>query len=58
MKTKNSPITIGSSSTSTVLKFTGFGLIVVPITAGVGCGVAIGTNLPNEYIFFKKEIFI
>ena len=39
---------IESTSTSTPLTITKFGLIAVPKVAGVGCGVAIGTELAGD----------
>ena len=43
----------GPKSTSITLSITGFGLNMVPITAAVGCGVAIPTKLSNT--FLKEE---
>ena len=44
---------IGSTSTSITLSKTRFALIVVPTTAGVSCGVAIGAKLVIE--FFEEK---
>ena len=49
----DSLIIIGLTSTSITLSLSAFGLIVRPITAGVGCGLTFGTKLASE--FSKKN---
>ena len=41
---------IGSISTRKTLSIKALAKIVVPITAGVGCGVAFTTNLAMEHL--------
>ena len=43
----------GSTSTLKIISKTAFGLIVVPIIAGIGCAIAIGTKLASE--FYKRK---
>ena len=60
MKTIDSLSSIGSTSTSITLSTTGFGLIVVPITAAVLCGNAIATKLASEILkiyYLEKTVF-
>ena len=47
LNTIDSPITVGSTSTSLTLRITGFRINLVPKTASAGCGVAIGTIIAN-----------
>ena len=51
--TVDSIIFIGPKSTSRTLTITGFALVLVPITAGVGSGVALTNKLADEVL--KKE---
>ena len=49
---------IGSTSTSISLSVTRFGLIVVPITAGVACGIAISTKLASGTLKGKEKYYL
>ena len=57
LKATNSPIFLGSASTLITLSMNGFGLFVVPITASVNCGVALGTELTSEHPKEKVNFF-
>ena len=48
LKATNSPFFIGSANTLITFSMNGFGLLVVPITASVNCGVTLGTELTSE----------
>ena len=48
-------ITIGSTSTSIQLSMFGLRLLVVPITAGIGCGVAISTELASDVLRWRRN---
>ena len=54
LKTINSPKIFGSKSKSIKLSFTGFGLIVAPTTASVGCGDAVTTKSRKENLKKKR----
>ena len=45
LKSVDSIVIIGSTSTSVTLSITGVGLILVPITAGIACGVSLCNKL-------------
>ena len=53
-KSIDSIVFIGASSTSISLSITGFGLIVVPVSAGITCGLSLGENLVYEIV--RKKI--
>ena len=48
-------IIIGTTSASVTLSITGVGLIVVPITAGVGCATGILVNICSSYLKKKEQ---
>ena len=51
---------IAATSTSITLSVTGIGLIVLPISAGIACGISLGNKILhkliiNKYNKYKKE---
>ena len=48
-------IVIGTTSTSVTLSITGVGIIVVPITAGVGCATGILVKICSSYLKKKEQ---
>ena len=51
---------IGATSTSITLSITGFGLIVLPISAGIACTLSLGNKVLhklniNKYNKYKKQ---
>ena len=51
----NGLIIIGTTSTSVTLSITGVGIIVVPITAGVGCATGILVKIRSSYLKKKEQ---
>ena len=56
----DSIVIIGATSTSITLSVTGIGLIVLPISAGIACGVSLGNKILqkiiiNKYNKYKKQ---
>ena len=49
-------IIIGTTSASVTLSITGEGIIVVPITAGVGCATGILVKICSRYLKKKSKI--
>ena len=53
-------VIIGATSTSITLSVTGIGLIVLPISAGIACGLSLGNKvlhklIINKYNKYKKQ---
>ena len=53
-------VIIGTTSTSITLSVTGIGLIVLPISAGIACGLSLGNKILhkliiNKYNKYKKQ---
>ena len=48
-------IVIGTTSASVTLSITGVGIIVVPITAGVGCATGILVKICSSYLKKKEQ---
>ena len=51
---------IGATSTSITLSVTGFGLIILPISAGIACTLSLGNKILqkliiNKYNKYKKQ---
>ena len=44
LESVDSIVIIGATSTSITLSITGIGLIVLPISAGIACGLSLGTK--------------
>ena len=53
LKSVDSIVIIGSTSTSVTLSITGVGLIVVPISAGIACGLSLCNKLLYELVMKK-----
>ena len=56
----DSIVIIGATSTSIILSVTGIGLIVLPISAGIACGLSLGNKILqkiiiNKYNKYKKQ---
>ena len=49
----DSIVIIGATSTSITLWITGIGLIVLPISAGIACGLSLGNKLLHKLIINK-----
>ena len=49
----DSIIIIGATSTSITLSVTGIGLIVLPISAGIVCGLSLGNKILHKIIIIK-----
>ena len=59
LESVDSIVIIAATSTSITLSVTGIGLIVLPISAGIACGLSLGNKLlhkliKNNYNKFKK----
>ena len=60
LESVDSIIIIGATSTSITLSITGVGLIILPISAGIACGLSLGNELLhkliiNKYNKYKKQ---
>ena len=56
----DSIVIIGATSTSITLSITGVGLIMLPISAGIACGLSLGNKvlhkiIINKYNKYKKQ---
>ena len=56
----DSIVIIAATSTSITLSLTGIGLIVLPISAGIACGISLGNKILhkliiNKYNKYKKQ---
>ena len=49
----DSIVIIGATSTSISLSITGTGLIILPISAGIACGLSLGNKVLNKLIINK-----
>ena len=49
----DSIVDIGATSTSIALSITGIGLIVLPISAGIACGLSLGSKVLHKIIMNK-----
>ena len=49
----DSIVTIAATSTSITLSITGVGLIILPISAGIACGLSLGNKVLHELIINK-----
>ena len=49
----DSIVIIGASSTSITLSVTGFGLIILPISAGIACTLSLGNKILHKKIINK-----
>ena len=60
LESVDSIIIIAATSTSITLSITGIGLIVLPISAGIACGLSLGNKvlhklIINKYTKYKKQ---
>ena len=60
LESVDSIVIIGATSTSITLSITGIGLIVLPISAGIACGLSLGNKILhkliiNKYNKYKKQ---
>ena len=60
LESVDSIVIIGATSTSVTLSVTGIGLIVLPISAGIACGLSLGNKvlhklIINKYNKYKKQ---
>ena len=60
LESVDSIVIIGAASTSITLSITGIGLIVLPISAGIACGLSLGNKvlhklIINKYNKYKKQ---
>ena len=60
LESVDSIVIIATTSTSITLSITGIGLIVLPISAGIACGLSLGNKILhkliiNKYNKYKKQ---
>ena len=60
LESVDSIVIIGATSTSITLSVTGIGLIILPISAGIACGLSLGIKILhkliiNKYNKYKKQ---
>ena len=60
LESLDSIVIIEATSTSITLSVTGIGLVVLPISAGIACGLSLGNKILhkliiNKYIKYKKQ---
>ena len=60
LESVDSIVIIGATSTSITPSITGIGLIVLPISAGIACGISLGNKvlhklIINKYNKYKKQ---
>ena len=60
LESVDSIIIIGATSTSITLSIAGIGLIILPISAGIACGLSLGNKILhklviNKYNKYKKQ---
>ena len=60
LESVDSIVIIRATSTSITLSVTGFGLIILPISAGIACTLSLGNKvlhklIINKYIKYKKQ---
>ena len=53
LESVDSIVIIGATSTSITLSVTGIGLIVLPISAGIACGLSLGNKVLHKLIINK-----
>ena len=53
LESVDSIVIIAATSTSITLSITGFGLIILPISAGIACTLSLGNKLLHEIIINK-----
>ena len=55
LESVDSIVIIGATSTSITLSLTGIGLIVLPISAGIACGLSLGNKALHKLIINKNN---
>ena len=55
LESVDSIVIIGATSTSITLSITGFGLIILPISAGIACTLSLGNKVIHELIIRKYD---
>ena len=60
LESVDSIVSIGATSTSIGLSITGIGLILLPLSAGIACGLSLGNKIfhklfINNYTKYKKQ---
>ena len=55
LESVDSIVIIGATSTSITLSITGIGMIVLPISAGIACGISLGNKLLHKLIINKNN---
>ena len=55
LESVDSVVIIGATSTSITLSVTGIGLIVLPISAGIACGLSLGNKILHKLIINKNN---
>ena len=53
LESVDSIIIIGATSTSITLSVTGVGLVILPISAGIGCALSLGNKVLHKLIINK-----
>ena len=53
LESVDSIVIIGATSTSITLSITGFGLIILPILAGIACTLSLGNEILHKLIINK-----
>ena len=53
LESVDSIVIIGATSTSITLSVTGIGLIILPISAGIACGLSLGNKVLHKLIISK-----
>ena len=53
LESVDSVVIIGATSTSITLSITGIGLIILPISAGIACGLSLGNKIIPKIIINK-----
>ena len=55
LESVNSIVIIGTTSTSITLSITGIGLIILPISTGIGCTLSLGNKVLHKLIISKHN---
>ena len=53
LESVDSIVIIAATSTSITLSITGIGLIILPISAGIACGLSLGNKVLHKLIIYK-----
>ena len=58
LNTVDSLVIISTTSTSITFSITGFGIITIPIIAGIGCGITITSKIICEYLKTREKFYL